>query len=937
MSVSRRGFLKGAGAAALASTLDWRFFEVRAGAAPVTVQGYRNWEDLYRQKWTWDKIARSTHSVNCTGSCSWKVFVKDGMIWREEQAADYPAVNGDVPDVNPRGCNKGACYVDYVHGEQRIKYPLKRVGERGEGKWQRVSWDQALTEIADGLLDIVEESGPEYLMFFSPIPAMSPVSYASGARLANLLGGVVGSFYDWYCDLPPGEPITWGEQTDAAESADWFHSKYIVFWGSNPNVTRIPDAHFFWEAKYNGAQVVSISPDYNQSSIHADLWIGPKPGTDGALALGMAHEIVHNDLYDADYVKEQTDMPLLVRTDSGRFLRESDLAENGRDDRFYVWNSPSDSPKLIPGAQGSAEVTLQLGNLDPALEGTFTVAGLDGEIEVTTVFEQLRASLEDHTPEAMAEACGVHSSVIRQVAHGLAENDPAMIVHGAGTNHWYHNDLMNRSMMLLVALTGNVGKRGGGFNHYVGQEKIWPIHGWKMLSFPREGKRMQNMTLWTYMHAEVDDLMEGHDLDPQPYIDESVKRGWMPLYPRGKNGDLTDDPRAMVIWRANYLNQAKGNEQIIEKLLPKLDLVVDLNFRMDTTALYSDYVLPAATAYEKYDLNSTDLHTFIHPFTPAVPPMFEARTDWQAFQSLTEKLAERAQARGFTQFTDDEFNRTVDLANLPNEFTNDGELAEDKAAAEFILNHAPETDGISFDDLIEQPRRFVATGDHWTSDIDEGQTYAPFLRNTEQKQPYNTLTGRQQFYIDHEWFQELGETLPVYKPPIDREDYPLRWNTPHGRWSIHSTWRDDKHMLRLNRGMPVVYVNPQDAQERGIADGDVVRVFNGFGDMTANARVYPNAPRGQLTMYHGWEKYQFADRSNFQATVPIRIKPTQLAGGYGQLQFALNYWGPTGVNRDTRVDVEKASAQASATRSLAANGTGETPAAIRTPAVTEEA
>ncbi|MFB6286674.1 MAG: molybdopterin dinucleotide binding domain-containing protein, partial [Candidatus Bipolaricaulia bacterium] len=155
-----------------------------------------------------------------------------------------------------------------------------------------------------------------------------------------------------------------------------------------------------------------------------------------------------------------------------------------------------------------------------------------------------------------------------------------------------------------------------------------------------------------------------------------------------------------------------------------------------------------------------------------------------------------------------------------------------------------------------------------------------------------------------------------------------------GRWSIHSTWRDDKHMLRLNRGMPVVYVNPQDAEERGISDGDIVRVFNDFGDLKANARVYPNAPRGQITMYHGWEKYQFADRSNFQATVPIRIKPTQLAGGYGQLHFALNYWGPTGVNRDVRVDVEKSSQTASTEQPRTTDGTRVASAAGRTQAVT---
>jgi complex iron-sulfur molybdoenzyme family reductase subunit alpha len=904
VELSRRTFLKAAGIAALGLSLDLRFLSLQAQAGPQTVTDYRGWEDLYRQQWTWDKIARSSHSINCTGSCSWKVFVKDGIIWREEQAGDYPAISDEIPDLNPRGCNKGACYVEYVHGEQRLKYPLKRVGRRGEGKWRRLSWEQALTEIADKILDILEEHGPDYLTFFSPIPAMSPVSYAAGVRLATLLGSVICSFYDWYCDLPPGEPITWGVQTDTAEAADWVHAKCILIWGSNPNVTRIPDAHFLWEAKYRGAKVISLSPDYNPSSPHADLWVGVRPGTDAALALAMAHVIVSEKLYDEPYIKEQTDLPLLVRIDTKRFLRESDLVAGGRDDRFYCWDLKTKGPKLLPGTQGSDEKTLELGDLDPALEGTFQVQTLQGEVEVTTVFELLKKSLQRFTPQAMAKECGVHSSVIERLAREFAQTKPAMIIHGAGTNHWYHNDLNNRAMILLVALTGNVGRRGGGFNHYVGQEKIWPIGGWKKLAFPRPKKRFQNTTLWSYVHGEIDDGLKGTELDPWPYIEESVRQGWMPLYPRGRNGKLYDDPKALIVWRGNYLNQAKGNEQLLKNLWPKLELIVDVNHRMDTTALYADYVLPAATSYEKYDLNSSDLHTFIHPLTPAVEPMFEAKSDWQIFRALAEAIGRRAKARGFTRYRDEELDIEVDLGTLEAQFTDDGKLADDKAACQFILDNAEETRGIQFDELIQQPRRFVATSEHWTSDIESGKTYAPFLRMTEHKRPYPTLTGRQQFYIDHPWFMELGEQLPVYKPPLEIERYPLRWNTPHGRWNIHSTWRDVKYMLRLNRGMPVVYLNPEDAKERGIQDGDLVRVFNDFGDLIANARIYPNAPRGHITMYHGWELYQFPDRSNFQATVPIRIKPTQLVR-YGHLKFALNYWGPTGVNRDVWVEVEK--------------------------------
>ncbi|MFB6134416.1 MAG: molybdopterin-dependent oxidoreductase, partial [Halanaeroarchaeum sp.] len=245
----RRDFLKGLGATAAigaagvgAANQVSQMNRLEVVDDPIGNYPYREWEDLYRDQWDWDSISRSTHSVNCTGSCSWNVYVKDGQVWREEQAADYPRINEEIPDVNPRGCNKGACYKNYVHGAQRVKYPLKRTGERGEGKWKRISWDEALTEIAEHVVDEVTAGRYDCISGFTPIPAMSPISFASGSRLINLLGGVSHSFYDWYSDLPPGEPLTYGHQTDNAESADWYNADYIIAWGSNINVTRIPDA-----------------------------------------------------------------------------------------------------------------------------------------------------------------------------------------------------------------------------------------------------------------------------------------------------------------------------------------------------------------------------------------------------------------------------------------------------------------------------------------------------------------------------------------------------------------------------------------------------------------------------------------------------------------------------------------------------------------------
>ncbi len=930
--VSRRGFLctAAAGAAALAlpgcRKSEKPVLTAFAGEFdPLRTYPYRGWEDFYRKMWTWDKVVRSTHSANCTGSCSWKVYVRNGVMVREEQAADYPRISADLPDYNPRGCQKGGCFVEYVYSPQRLRFPLIRTGARGEGKWRRASWDEALTLVAEKLLDNIYQHGPDTNTFFSVIPAMSPVSFSAGARLAHYLGGVMLSFYDWYCDLPPGEPLTWGVQTEACECADWFNSKYIVLWGSNISQTRIPDAHFAYEARYNGAKIVAISPDFNSSCIHADLYWRINPGTDAALAMGAAKILVDENLIDVPYVKEQTDLPLLVIRESKRFLRESDLRSGGKEDVFFVWDKKGGRPAAAPGSMGSPEKTIRWNGVDPALIGSYQVTLTDGRtVEVRPVFERLREVLAEYPLETVAARTGLPAHEIQTFARELGTRKPAMIIHGAGTNHWFHNDLTNRAMILLAALTGNVGRNGGGFNHYVGQERVWPEHGFFQLAFPegRPKQRFQNTTLWSYVHSANRDphLYNGKPIEW--YIEQSVKNGWMPLWPASGPADSFGKsprrkPRAMIIWRANYLNQAKGNEILENSLWRDLDLIVDINYRMDTTALYSDVVLPAASYYEKVDLNTTDCHSYMHTFGKALDPLFESRTDWDIFRALAEKIAELARKKGLNPFEDQKFGWKREFARIAEDWTSQGKIRTDEDAANFILANSKETQGMTYENLQAHPRRFVATDEEsWNSDVEPGVAYTPFKHQVEKKRPWRTLTGRQQFYIDHPWFLELGEELPVFKEPLP-EKYPLYWNTPHGRWSIHSTWRDHRAMLRLQRGMPIVYMHPDDARKRGLRDNDWVRIFNDIGQCVCRLQILPGEKPGRVTMYHGWEKFLGFQQGGWQSLTYIKIKPTQLIGNYGHVKFRLNYWGPTGNNRDIKVEVEKANVKPRASASAA--------------------
>ncbi|MGH2346999.1 MAG: molybdopterin-dependent oxidoreductase, partial [Chloroflexota bacterium] len=352
-------------------------------------------------RWQHDKIVRSTHGVNCTGSCSWKVYVKDGLITWETQQTDYPSVGPDMPEYEPRGCPRGASFSWYTYSPLRVKYPYVRgsllemyrealaqagdpvlawaaivedpekarryKAQRGKGGFVRASWDEAAEIIAAAHVYTIKRYGPDRIVGFSPIPAMSQVSYAAGTRFLSLIGGVILSFYDWYADLPPASPQVWGDQTDVPESGDWWNASYLIIWGTNLPITRTPDAHFMTEARYRGQKVVVVSPDYSDHTKFADHWLPAQPGTDGALAMAMGHVILKEFYVDRqvpyfqDYARTYTDLPCLVtlREHDGtyvpdRFLRASDLGDQGENAAWktVVFDRVTNAPAVPNGALG---------------------------------------------------------------------------------------------------------------------------------------------------------------------------------------------------------------------------------------------------------------------------------------------------------------------------------------------------------------------------------------------------------------------------------------------------------------------------------------------------------------------------------------------------------------------------------------------------------
>jgi DMSO reductase family type II enzyme molybdopterin subunit len=957
--MTRRSFLKStSGALALSLLrLNWEGGHATALAAvPADMPlDYRGWEDIYRQKWTWDHVAKGTHFVNCwyQRACNWNVYVKDGIAFREEQSGTYPQTNPEVPDYNPRGCQKGACYSERMYDAARVRYPLKRAGARGEGKWQRVSWEQALNEIADATVKALSTDGPESIIWDQGTAQTSGCAGVAVMRVSHLLDTPVLDVNTEIGDHHPGAAATCGKIEFVSSPDDLFYSDLILIWGGNPLYTQIPHAHFMLEARYHGAQIITIAPDYNASATHADQWIPVNVASDAALGLAIANVLVEEKLYNAGFVKEQTDLPLLVRTDTHRFLRGSDLKKDGDADTFYVFDQASKQVREAP------RNSLALEGVDPALEGEYKATTTSGEVTVTPVFAILRKHLAQYKPEAAAKITGTRPELIRQLARQLGKAKAATCITQSNFSKFYHGLEMERAQILVFALSGQIGRKGAGFMSFpylslAGTSGVASASGAVPLkeAIAQQGARMgpefqklmakgytQEMVIYEfgrrayargaypssrnyfYKHGGLEQLHgSAKSVDPslkrelQDYFAEAVSKGWQ-FVPKVQTRIFFEDG-------GNVLRRIRGFHRMIDGMLPKLDLLVTLDTRMSNTALYSDYVLPAAAWYEKDDITwATPLSPFSQVITKAANPLAESKPDW-AFHCLFMKaVEERAKAQGLTAFKD-RAGQERKFEGLYNEFTYGSRYTEEKSETflDDILSVTTNLNGINWETLKKKGfEPFTALGSSYmnignATDIKPNETITVNTWHTQKKQPWPTLTRRMQFYIDHEWYLELGEVLPVHKDlPAMGGNYPLRLTGGHTRWSIHATWRDQKHMLRLNRGEPVAYISREDASGRGIQDGDRIRVFNDVGTCELQAKVAPSLRPGQLVIYHAWEAFQFKGHQSLQGLLPSPINPIDLAGGYFHIQPRAATYTPGSTDRGTRVQVQRVESRAPAT------------------------
>ncbi len=956
MVMTRRTFLLGTGGALV---LSLGLLKCKKTGAPadrpavpyaerVPDVRYRDFEDVYRNQWKWDSVAKGTHFVNCwyQRGCNWNVYVKDGLVWREEQSGTYEQIDPKIPDYNPRGCQKGACYSERMYDESRLRHPLKRVGERSAGQWKRVSWDEALNDIADKTIDaMISGDGPGSVIWDQGTAQTNGGAGVAMMRTSLVLDTPVLDVNTEIGDHRPGAAVTLGKMVFCSSSDDLFHADLIFIWGGNPIYTQIPNAHFITEARYNGAKLITIAPDYSASAIHADQWVPVKVATDAALGLAMAHVMIEEGIFNRKFVQEQTDLPLLVRSDNGRFLRESDMKPSGAEDRFYFYDLAAKGIELAP------QKTLALENRDPALAGEYEVQAANGKLKVTPVFVRLRQHLQQYTPEKAMAICGVAPETIRGLARGLAKARAATCITQSNFSKFYHGIEMERAQILCFALAGQMGRKGAGYMSFpylsidavdglavaTGKQspklalaalglKMAPelikakLKGYttEMTTFElgrqeyRHGAFPASL-LWLYHQAGMEDTYgQTEKWDPamkrplDSYMKEAVAKGWQ-VKP-------SDRPRIFFEAGGNILRRFRAFDKVADRLLPTLDLMVTIDWRMSNTALNSDYVLPAAAWYEKDDITwATPLSPFSQVITRAAAPIAEAKPDWEIHCLILKAIQRRAGERGIKSFKDRHgVERPFDVYD---EFTFGGRYTESNVAEflDLLLELSTNVGDANWEKIKKKGfQRFTALGENSymnignATDVKENEPITAGLWHTEKKMPWPTLTRRMQFCIDHPFYEELGEVLPVHKDqPNICGDYPLYLTCGHTRWSIHSTWRDQRHMQQLNRGQPVIYISVEDAAARGIQDGDQVRLFNDISSAQLMAKVAPAHRPGQVTVYHAWEPFMAKGRTTYTSVTPNPINPLQLAGGYFHIQPRPAEFAPGSTDRATRVQIEK--------------------------------
>ncbi|WP_018306524.1 molybdopterin-dependent oxidoreductase [Desulfitobacterium hafniense] len=756
-----------------------------------------------------EEIFNGVCRPNCGNSCRLNVHVRDGRVVKTSM--------GKMPDPRyNRICLRGLSHAQRMYSQNRIKYPMKRVGERGEGKWERISWEEAINTIVEKFNGIRKQYGNQAVSFTSCSGSYGILSCPMSGhyvRLKNAMEATsIGSSVDVAFSKGINSVIGGGLWWNSNEPTDYKNARTIIAWGTNPVDAWLHSWHFIADAIENGAKLIVIDPVFTPTAAKADMYVPVRPASDAALILAMMQVIIEENLTDKPFMLAHTVAPFLVRSDNKHFLRRSDLTgkavAQGEKDPYIVWDQTANQAR--PGD----EVEM------PALEGTFNING----ISVTTAFSLLKELAYQYTPEKAEKLTDVSPEVTRTLARLYATNTPSTIIPGFGNDRYTNGNIQGHALGALAAITGNIGKPGASVGMFEPQNPLFPFLNFAEFAYP-DGKRSKSVTV-----LKLREVMETGMYMGKPH----------PI-------------KALFVHHGNPVNTMANQNDWLNHIIPKLEFIVVADIDMGDTAQYADILLPVAHWFEQEEYVLTGNNTVMQFNEKAVEPAFEAKTDMDIVRLLAPGLGV---GQYFTQ-SDEEFMRIL----LNSDKVRAANITYERLRKEKAIRWMPGS--------VEKP--FIwAEGGKFPTPTGRAEFYI------ENPTP-NTNFG-QTFDVDIERLPNFRPPIEAWPENPLYKKYPLVCLMNRERWRVHSQFHNIPWLRELEPE-PIVKINPVDANARGIKNGDTVEVYNDRGHVVLKAVVSDGLRPGVINMSRGFQRNQHIAGS-FQELTASHLNPYTVNHAY---------------------------------------------------------
>lgn len=789
-SITRRRFLKTTGVAA----------GIAVAAATPTLAALATDYEKGHPNTEGEQIFNCVCPPNCYSFCPIQVHVREGHIVKTSRAtiSDHPEYN--------RICQRGLTHPARMYAPSRVKYPMKRAEgtERGAEQWERISWDEAIDLIANTFRDLQNTYGPQAVMF-NPGSGNNSVLKANSGMFMRLYHVMNASLVNHSVDraLTIGvNRVTGGINQGwvTNEPADFVNAKTIVAWGNNITDAQPQEWHFVNEAMQSGTKLVVVDPAFTQLAAKADLWVPIRPGSDTVMFMAIMNIAFEEDAHDVEFLASHTVAPFLVRSDTGKFLRSADGADDSADgNKPLVWDNATES--LVAADEAK----------DPALSLTCDFNG----VECRTALDLLKEEIAPYTPSVVSEMTGVAEETIYELAH-ICEDGPVIHRAGWGAQAYDNGVHASHAGVTMCAVLGNIGKPGATFGgNYQFDQGV-------------------NTSAMITKYGKSD-----FPVISQLYLREIMRTGTY----KGKDFPI----KAMWNMSANPMNTYVDTNEWLHDVIDRLDFVVTSDFTYTETAKYSDLVLPACYWFEMEDVTAAGAHHLIIHSEKAVEPLYESKPDTDIIRMVADKLG----LGEFFPATDQEY------------------------LEEALKSEKHDAMGITYETLKERHQmRYLK------------YPFIAFENNT-----FATDSGRMEFYVESTPTNcDMGQELPVEREHLPRwiepkeawienekhKSYPFVFMSTRPRYRVHSQYHDIAWLRDLDPE-PIVYINPADAQEHGIADEAYAEFYNDRGSSVAKAIYSDGIMPGTLVYPKGWAAWQHKN-------------------GHGFSELLLSDWDPVGVN-----------------------------------------